>query len=406
MPATRPALNPEWSILLAACSVACSANARPADHRPESDGQENDRQQKLSRLWPLLRQTVRWKALFALAEKHGAQPLLCHALLSLNDALPADQIACLKQSYQANLHKNLLLSRELIRIVQHLRSSGIEVMPYKGLALAEEIYGDVGLRQAGDIDLLIRASDLPRIRQAVGELGYTPHAPLSVTQERAYLKSGYECAFDSAAGRNILEVQWATQPRFYAIDFDTEGLFDRAVTVSVAGQPFKTPCFADLLLILSAHAAKHAWGRMIWLCDIARLMNSPTLDWNWIGSQATKLGIVRILRISMLAANRLLEAAIPPAARACLPQDSAASVLAEEMETRVTSDSAYNVESFSYFRLMMRLRERRRDRLRFLARLAFTPGPAELRAIELPKPLFPLYRLIRLSRLAARMLRM
>jgi hypothetical protein len=37
-----------------------------------------------------------------------------------------------------------------------------------------------------------------------------------------------------------------------------------------------------------------------------------------------------------------------------------------------------------------------------LMRLALTPGPGEWQAVRLPKPLFPLYRLVRLTRLAAK----
>ena len=70
--------------------------------------------------------------------------------------------------------------------------------------------------------------------------------------------------------------------------------------MNVAGQPMKTPSPADQVLILSAHAAKHVWGRLIWLCDIARLMNLPTLDWDGIESQAAKLGIRRIVTVTML----------------------------------------------------------------------------------------------------------
>jgi hypothetical protein len=54
---------------------------------------------------------------------------------------------------------------------------------------------------------------------------------------------------------------------------------------------------------------------------------------------------------------------------------------------------------------MMRLRERKADRLKFLQRLALTPGPNEWSAVRLPAPLFPLYRVVRLSRLAARLVR-
>jgi hypothetical protein len=386
MPGTSATLDAEWSILLAACS-------------------EIPRPEKTDHIRLLLRQPVRWKFLLDLAERHGAQPLLYQALVAVEGAIPADQIPGIEQRYQINLHKALLLARELIRIVHHLSELGIDVMPYKGLAVAEVIYGDIALRQAGDIDVLIRPQDFARARDAACELGYVPHLPLSAAEERAYLKSGYECTFDGPAGRNLLELQWAIQPRFYSVDFDVNELFQRAVSVPISGHPMKTPSSEDLLLVLSMHAAKHVWGRLVWLCDIARIMVLPALDWNWIGSQAQALGIVRIVRVALLLANRLLGAAIPAAARAAFPEDSAAPALAEEVQSHIVSEASYNVESVSYFRLMMRLRERPADRRRFLQRLVFTPGPREWHAVHLPGPLFPLYRLVRLTRLAARLVR-
>ncbi len=386
MPSTSATLEAEWSLLRTACSeIPC--------------------QEKSARLCSLAREPLRWKLLFDLADRHGTQPLLYQALVGIDDAIPREQVSWLEQRYQTNLHKALFLSRELIRIVDHLFARGLAVMPYKGLALAELIYRDIALRQSGDIDLLIHPQDLPRIRDAVRELGYSPHLSLSPTEERAYLKSGYEFAFDGEAGPNLLEVQWAIQPRFYSIDFDMPVLFQRAVTVSVAGRPMQTPSCEDLLLVLSAHAAKHVWSRLVWLCDIARIMSLSTLNWNWIASQAQALGIVRIVRVSMILANRLLDAAIQPASQATFPNDPAALSLADEIQTHIMSESPYSVESVAYFRLMMRLRERPADRRRFLRRLVFTPGPSEWQAVHLPAPLFPLYRLVRLSRLAARVVR-
>jgi len=386
MPGTGPTLDSEWTFLLAACSAI-------------------SREEKLGRMRPLLVESIRWKLLFARADRHGLLPLLYQAISGMEDAVPSDEMLYLNQSYQTNLHKSLLLSRELIRILDCLSALGTEVMPYKGLALAEIAYGDIALRQSGDIDLLIHDEDLPSIRDAVRELGYTPHAPLSENEERAYLKSGYECAFDGAAGPNLLELQWAIQPTFYAVDFEMNGLFKRAVTVPVAGQPMKTPSSSDLFLILSVHAAKHVWGRLVWLCDLARVMNLETLDWNWIGAQARDLGIARIARVSMLLANRLLGAAIPVAAQEAFAEDPEVVMMSQEIKSHILSESAYDVESLSYFRLMIRLRERRADRFRFLHRLVFTPGPSEWKEVHLPGPLFPLYRLVRLTRLAARLVR-
>src|SRR5580693_2852406 len=384
--ASSATLAAEWSFLLTACS-------------------QIRREEKAERLRLLAREPIRWELLFNLADRHGTRPLLYQALTDLEELVPAAEMSALQQSNQTNLRKALFLSRELIRIVDQLSSLGIEVLPYKGLALAEAAYGDIALRQVGDIDLLIHARDLSRIREAVRELGYMPHLNFSAAEERAYLKSGYECAFDGAAGPNLLEVQWAIQPRFYSIDFDMDGLFQRAADVTVAGHPMKTASNEDLFLVLSAHAAKHVWERLIWLCDIARIMGLPSLNWNWIESQAESLGIVRMLRVNMLLANRLLGAAISPAAEKSIREDPAARALVEEVEPLIVSGAVFNVESLAYFRLMMRLRERGSDRRRFFCRLAFTPGPSEWEAVHLPARLFPLYRLVRLSRLAARFVR-
>jgi hypothetical protein len=390
MPGPSPTLEAEWSLLRTACA-------------------QIPRQEKTDRIRLQSRQAIRWPLLFELAERHGVQPLLYQALVDVEDAVPRDARPAIEQRYQSNLHKALFLSRELIRIVDRFSALGIEVMPYKGLALSEQIYRDIALRQAGDIDLLIRSRDLPRVRDAVSELGYTPHLAFSAAEERAYLQSGYEYAFDGAAGPNLLEVQWAIQPSFYGIDFDMPGMFQRATTITVAGHPMKTLRIEDLFLVLSAHAAKHVWGRLVWLCDIARIMSVPTLDWSWIASQAKELGIVRIVRVTMLLANWLLDAAIPSGAQETLPEDPATNTrvndLADEIQTHIASETSYNVESLPYFRLMMRLRERPSDRRRFLQRLVLTPGPGEWQAVRLPERLFPLYRLVRLSRLAARFVR-
>ena len=386
MPATINSVEPEWALLLAACRL--SSGRSDSSH-------EFCRQ--------FLRTPLNWASLLQLAEHHGVVPIFYQALSSLGSEAPPASLALLKQRYETNLHRTLFLARELIRILDRFDALGIDVLPYKGLALAEILYGDIALRQAGDIDLLVRSRDLPRIKAALKELGYTPHLLLNEAEERAYLASGYECAFDSALGRNLLEVQWALQPRFYAVDLGMEAVFRRAVTVSVAGRNMKTPLPEDLFLILSLHAAKHVWGRLIWLCDIAQILTLSALNWSWIAETAQSLGIVRILQVTLVLTNRLLGATIPAAAEKHLSADPAALTLANEIAPQLGRATPHDVESLSYFRLMMRLRERRADRIRFLQRLALTPGPGEWKSVRLPAPLFPLYRLVRLWRLAARL---
>jgi hypothetical protein len=388
-PAPTTSGEREWSLLLAA---SCA-----------------DLQEGVARTQSLVDQQVDqkvdWEEVLRLADLHGTDSLLYGNLSRLHEMVPSPVIATLRKSYENNVRKSLFLTRELIRIGDRLDALGIDVIPYKGLVLSEIYYGDMALRQSGDIDLFVRRRDVARITQLLRELGYTTRVPIAENAQENYFDSGYECTFDSPVGCNVLELQWALQPRFYAVDFDMEGLFARAVDVTVAGRRVKTPSAEDLLLVLSVHAAKHVWGRLIWLCDIAQILKREKLDWDWVQARARELGIERILHVTLLLTKRFLKMEIPAAIETAVLSDRAARAFAEEVAAAVIRGDSYENRQVYYFRLMMRLRERPLDRVRFLTRLAFTPGPGEWEAIRLPKVLFPLYRVVRLARLAARFTR-
>lgn len=346
-----------------------------------------------------------WEALFHLAERHGTASLMYQNLSRMGDAVPSFALAALRRRYESNVHKSLFLARELIRVLDCLDALGVEAIPYKGIVLAEVYYGDMALRQTGDMDLFVRARDVARIKKAVRDLGYTLRVPIPEDAEEDYMASGYECTFDSPLGPNLLELQWALQPRFYAVNYDMDGLFERAVNVTVAGRSVKTASAEDLVLVLAVHAAKHVWGRLIWLCDIAQIAKRGNVNWDWVQARARELGIERILGITFLLTERFFGMQIPEPIKEAVQADRAAEGLADEIAADLASGVSHEEVNISYFRLMMRLRERRADRLRLLTRLTFTPGPGEWEAVRLPRVLFPLYRVVRLGRLAGRFAR-
>jgi len=341
-----------------------------------------------------------WRRLIDLAEHHGVIPQVYRSLSVLPDvALPNS----LRQSQERNTRHTLWLTRELLRILKKLDSYGIFALPYKGAVLAEILYGNVTLRQFSDLDLLIHSSDLPRIKSAFAELGYQRGIELAPREERDYLKSGYEYTFDSVQGRNLVEVQWRILPRFYSVDFDVEGFFTRAVPFTLCGMTLRTLCAEDLILVLCVHAAKHAWQQLSWLCDIGELARSTQVDWNAVHQQAKHLGIQRMVAVSFFLAHKLLQKPLPHIVQAQLKKDVSIENLASEIIPMLVRGDDYDTESISYFRLMISVRERWRDRVKFLWRLSTTPSVGEWSAIRLPGPLFPLYRVVRVFRLLSRM---
>jgi hypothetical protein len=354
-----------------------------------------------ARIRAILGHGIDWERLLQLAQHHGLVPLLYRRLSTAVETSHSASLEALRQQDKVNAHQTLWLTLDLLAIHRHLAARGLEVLPYKGPVLAESLYGNVGLRQFSDLDLLVRSHDLPRIKADLAELGYEPGLRLTQAAERAYLKSGYEYTFDGANGRNLLEIKWRILPQFYSIGFDVDDFFQRAVAVTVQGQSLRTLCDQDLMLVLCVHAAKHAWTQLSWLCDIVQLARSRSLDWAALQAQAARLGIARIVAVTFLLAHKLLGASLPPVPDE--PKDAAAHALAQRILEVIVADVEFDMESIRYFRLMTDLRERWQDRAAFLWRLCVTPGAGEWSAIRLPGPLFPLYRVVRGFRLAGRL---
>ena len=376
--------NPEFDLLVACC--ADSSDKRQADRIPGT-----------------LSRSLDWERFLNLVDHHRVVPQVYGRLSTVGHLIPARQLDALRMRYQNNVRKALWFTGELIRILDHFESLGIKALPFKGPALAQILYGEVTQRQFGDLDILVRAADVPRARAALLDLGYKPGVEFAAHHARAYIEAGYEYPFHSPHGPNLLELQWQILPRFYSVEFDVAGLLERAGEISLGGRPMRTLCAHDLLLALCVHAAKHVWVQLSWLCDIAQLAKSRELDWSAIQGEARRLGIGRIVSLNLLLAHRLLGSPVPPAIQKCLRDDPSTTVLADEILRIIERSAHYDTESLPYFRLMMRLRERRRDRARFLWRLAVTPSVSEWSAVRFPKRLQPFYRLVRLARLAKRL---
>jgi len=78
--------------------------------------------------------------------------------------------------------------------------------------------------------------------------------------------------------------------------------------------------------------------------------------------------------------------------------------LGSKFAERLARGASYDFESTEYFRLILKLRERRGDRWRYGWRLVWTPGAGEIAAVRLPEAIFPLYRIVRIGRLIGKVM--
>ena len=365
-----------------------------------------------------------WNEIIRLAEHHGVLPLAARNLIENARGLPPEIERTLRSAYELNLKRGLLFAAELARIIRHFNHrqedqwqadcrpedrrpedrrpedrQQFPVVPFKGPMLAQSLYGDSGLRSFSDLDLLISSADFEWAKQALAEIGFRPAKEFSPAVERFWLQKGYERSFNGAAGDNLVELQWALLPYFYAVDLNLEKLLARSGEAVVGGCQMRCLSAEDSVIVLSLHAAKHLWGRLIWLIDIAETLRAGSIDYGLVFSNARSLGIARILSVTFWLVKNALQAELPDAAEEMAASDPAAPVLGQEFAARLMRAATYDFESTEYFRLILKLRERRGDRWRYLWRLFWTPGEGDLAALRLPEALFPLYRIVRVGRL-------
>ena len=98
-----------------------------------------------------------WPAFIELARRENLLGLLAAGLIASRPAcVPEDVIDELIRLRRLMNRLAVLRSGELLGIVEALESEGIPVLPIKGPALAQDLYGDPGLRAYVDLDLVVR----------------------------------------------------------------------------------------------------------------------------------------------------------------------------------------------------------------------------------------------------------
>jgi hypothetical protein len=355
----------------------------------------------------LLQQGIDWTYLLRIASLHRLLPLLYwHLHRTSPDAVPQPVLDQLRRRFHGIGQRNLLLARELLRLLSAFTAHGIRAIPFKGPLLAATAYDNLALRQFRDLDILVQRPDILRAKDVLTSLGYQPMNPLAQAQGESYLQSrDYIFVRDDADIR--VDLQWQITGTALAFPLDLEELQERLEPVSLAGiRVFHLPV-EDLLLILAVHGCKHRWERLKWICDVAEVLRrQPEANWGQLLDRARRVGATRMLALGLFLVNDLLGAPLPEAVRRSIDADKAVKALARQVYERLFREvddppSPYDQAAFS-----LGLRERFGARMRYclgyvgrFLRIALTPNAWDRTLVPLPSSLSPLYYLLRPIRL-------
>jgi len=113
------------------------------------------------------------KTLIQQAERQGVAPLLYTHISAIDLTLPGGQHRILRSLYQRSRYANQKRNRVMTEILAAFNAEGIDVFLVKGIALANTVYEEGGLRPMRDIDLLIRKTDVESACSTLAEHGFS-----------------------------------------------------------------------------------------------------------------------------------------------------------------------------------------------------------------------------------------
>jgi hypothetical protein len=344
---------------------------------------------------------VEWNDVLERAKRHALLPMMYWQLSSsCPELVPEKTLDFLCDHFRKNTARNLVLSSDLLSFLKALKNRGVSAMPYKGPSLAVSVYGNVGLRQFGDLDILVRRSDVAVATDVLINEGFKAHFKISEKQLAMFIRLGYVRLLKRDMGRQTVELHWAIAPRFFGFHLDIEELWQTLITVDLLGEQILALPPEALLLVLCVHGAKDAWERLEWVSGVADLIRRETkLDWDGVLALAEKTQSTRMLKVGLILATYLLGAPVLPRIRAELESDASLWRFAMTFMAPLTSADPMTWTAIERARSQIKFKDDLLQRLRFCLRLGLTTTPVDWAVLPLPQSLSFMYFLVRPFRL-------
>lgn len=339
-----------------------------------------------------------WSLVPSLAAAHRMGAMLYRRLEAIGAPfVPAAVRHELEAHYRTAAVRALRLQAELQRVLARLAADGIPALPMRGPALAAQLYGDPLCRTSDDLDLLIERARLTRARLLLVADGYSALDSIPKRAEAAHLAAGGALGLRHPSLNCEVDLSWTPVPCYFCkplafADWHAEPAPDGTLRLGPEMH----------LLLLCLHGAKHLWSRHLWTADVAALLRQP-VDWALVIAEAKKRGMLRLLLVGVEWALRAGGRERPQPVAEALARDRGAGRMCNRLRAAFAADPAwFPGDDLQRARLHLAIRERARDRARYLVRRALTPGPNDWRALALPPALAPLYSVTRPLRLVVR----
>ncbi len=261
----------------------------------------------------LLNSPLNWDKIKEISIRNEILPFLYYNLNQprLQDFVPKEMFALMKNYHYANLIRNSFLEKEVSLILKSAGSAGITIIPFKGFSLIKTLYrNNPELRIMADIDILVKESEFQKIKNILLQTGYVDNT--DTTENKVH----FETVFSKMLSVNlssIIEVHTKLSPA-RPRPIKIPQLWKRTQQKTINGQKLFLLSGEDTLLSLALHLRRHLRRLTLkFIVDISELLNTSgeKLDWEYIKKTAKNNHILTTVYLSLYTAKELLDMSVP-----------------------------------------------------------------------------------------------
>lgn len=259
-----------------------------------------------------------WDYIMGNPSFYRISPLLLRNLKEVADenTVPRSVMDTLAARYAYIFYRNMQIYDILREVLERFRDEGIPVILLKGVALGETVYSDIDLRPPGDIDLLVKKTDLQNAAEIILEMGYNPADP--VEQYRNHHHIPPYVKLDEKLDESIfIEIHHNIAPEPLMSRIRAEELWEGAKTVNIAGIDALVLCPENLILHLCVHLSSDCFiagiGNLVDISESVRNYDE-SIDWDCVVTRSNEFGLGSFTYYPLSLAKDMMGAEVPASA--------------------------------------------------------------------------------------------
>ena len=361
----------------------------------------------------VLSEKIDWDYLIRLAKFHKINPLILSLKTKSINAnfTPTCFFDELKKQHFLASTQSIIMTKELINVIEVLKEHQIPTIAFKGPVLASCIYGNISARTFGDLDILVHSRDFLKTREILiqkGCLSSINYLVSSEKQERKLISAMGECTLIGKGGKIFIDLhQRLDAGGFFRLSHDFEDVWDNLTEIKLLNYPVQTLSVENLLIYLCMHGTKSLWNRLSLIYDISELIGRySNLSWSYILQRVKITKTDQMLFLGLTLARDLMNAPLPGDVETAINEDFRCQSLLERTKRKLLykpltsqeQDPNYLKQFIFRFQTLSCFQDRWSCIVTLLQCLIY-PTQNDREFLKLPKKIYFLYYFIRPFRL-------